>query len=85
MDEADNQVNYLEHKEAKNNQSKEQEKRIQKNEESISNLCNDFKQYNICIRQVLEGKEKEQEIGNLFEKIVKENRYASLGSTESPK
>ena len=73
MDEAKNQINDLEHKEAKNNQSKEQEKRIQNNEESISNLCNDFKQYNICIRQVLEGKEKEQEIGNLFEKIMTEN------------
>ena len=40
-----------------------------------------------------EGEEKEQEIGNLFEKIMKENflnfgernRHASPGSTESPK
>ena len=39
-----------------------------------------------------EGEEKEQEIGNLFEKIMKENfpnlvkeTHASPGSTESPK
>ena len=40
-----------------------------------------------------EGEEKEQETGNLFEKIMKENfpkfgegnRYASQGNTESPK
>ena len=43
--------------------------------------------------QVPEEEEKEQEIGNLFEKImkenfpnlVKENRHRSPGSTESPK
>ena len=38
MDEAENQINDLEHKEAHNNQSEQQEKRIQKNEDSISNL-----------------------------------------------
>ena len=32
-DEAENQINELEHKEAKNNQSEQEEKRIQKNEE----------------------------------------------------
>ena len=36
MDEADNQSNDLKHKEGKNNQSEQQEKRIQKNEDSIS-------------------------------------------------
>ena len=36
VDETDNQINDLEHKEAKNNQSEqEEEKRIQKNEDSI--------------------------------------------------
>ena len=39
MDEAENQINDSEHKEAKNNQSKQQEeKRIQKNEDSINSL-----------------------------------------------
>ena len=39
VDRAENQMYYLEHKEAKNKQSEQQEeKRIQKNEESISSL-----------------------------------------------
>ena len=44
-----------------------------KTEESVSSLWDNFKQSNICITGVLEGEEKEQEIGNLFEKIMKEN------------
>ena len=36
VDEAENQINYLEHKEAKN--QSEEEKRIQKKEDSISGL-----------------------------------------------
>ena len=36
VDEDENQINDLEHKEAKNNQSEQQEDRIQKNEDSIS-------------------------------------------------
>ena len=39
VDEAENQINDMEHKEAKRNQSEQQEeKRIQKNEDSISSL-----------------------------------------------
>ena len=38
VDEAENQINDLEHKEAHNNQSEQQEKRIQKNEDSINIL-----------------------------------------------
>ena len=58
----------------KNNQSEQQEeKRIKKeNEDSISSLWDNFKPSNICIIGVPEGEEKEQEIGNLFEKIMKE-------------
>ena len=93
VDEAKNQVNDLEHKEVKNNQSEqEEEKRIQKNEDSISSFWDNFKKSNIHIIGAPEGEEKEQENGNLFEKIVKENfpngqgnRHASSGSTESPK
>ena len=72
--EAKSQINDLEHKEAKNNHSEQQaEQRISKNEDSISSLWDNFKSSNICIIGVPEGEEKEQEIGNLFEKIVKEN------------
>ena len=64
----------MEHKEAKNNQSQQQEeKRIQKNKDSVSSLWDNFKQSNILLIGVPEGEEMEQEIGNLFEKIMKEN------------
>ena len=72
--EAKNQITDLEHKEAKSNQSEqEEEKRIQKNEDSISSLWDNFKRSSILVIWVPEGKEKEQENGNLFEKIMKEN------------
>ena len=48
-------------------------KKIQKKEDSISSLSDKFKRSNICIIGMPEGEEKEQEIGNLFEKMVKEN------------
>ena len=72
MDEAKNQINDLEHKEVKNNQSEQGEKRIQENKDSVSSLWDSFKKYNICIIGVSEGEDKKQEIGNLFEKIMKE-------------
>ena len=52
---AENQINDLEHKETKNNQS-EQEKRIQKDKNSVSSLWDNFKSFNICIIGVSEGK-----------------------------
>ena len=73
MDEVDNQINDLEHKEAKNNQSEQEEKRIKKNEDTVSSLWDNFKRANIRIKEVPEGEQKEQEIRNLFEKIMKEN------------
>ena len=74
MDETENQINDLEHKEAKNNQSEqEEEKRILKNADSVSSLWDNFKYSNLCIIGVPEGEKKEQEIGNLFEKIMKGN------------
>ena len=48
-------------------------KKVQKNEDSVSSLWDNFKRSNIHVTGVPEGKEKEQEIGNLFEKIMKEN------------
>ena len=69
MDEAENQINDLEHKEAKNNQSEQQEeKRIHNNKDSVSSLWDNFKRSNIGCIGVPEGEEKEQDIGNLFEK-----------------
>ena len=68
VDEAKNQINDLQHKEAKNNQSEQQEKRILKKEDSISSLWDNFKQSNIHIIGVPEVEKKEQNIGNLFEK-----------------
>ena len=70
MDEAENQINDVEHKEVKNNQSEQEEKRIRKNEDSVSSLWDNFKRPNILIIGALKGEEKEQETGNLFEKIM---------------
>ena len=66
VDEAKNQINDLEHKEAKNNHAERQEeKRIPKNEDNVSSLWDNFKRSNILIIGVSEGEEIEQEIGNL--------------------
>ena len=73
VDEAENKISNLEHKEAKNNQSEQkEEKRIQENEDSKSSPSDNLKRSNVCIIGVPE-EEKEQEIGNLFEKIMREN------------
>ena len=72
VDEAENQINDLEHMEGKNNQSEQQkEKRIPKTEDSVSSLWDNFKKSNMI--GMPEEEKKEQEIGNLFEKIMKEN------------
>ena len=51
----------------------EEEKRIWKNEDTVRSLWDNFKYFNIPIIGVPEGEKKEQEIGNLFEKTVREN------------
>ena len=90
---AENQISNLEYKEAKNNQSKQkEEKRVQNKEDSVRSLWDNFKSTNICMMESLEGEQKEQEIGNVFEKNIgrklpslgEGNRYISLGSAESP-
>ena len=53
------------------NRMKKQE--FKKNEERLSNLQDIFKHSKIQIIGVPEGEEKEQEIENVFEKIMKEN------------
>ena len=63
VDEDENQINDLEHKEAKPHQSEqEEEKRIHKNEDSGRNLWDNFKHSNICIIGVPEGEEKSKKL-----------------------
>ena len=54
------------------NQNKKRSKK-KKKEDIVSSLWDNFKHSNILAIWVPEGEEKEQEIGNLFEKIMKEN------------
>ena len=68
------QINDLEQKEGINIQPEHNEEtRIQKNEERLRNLQDNFKHSNNQIIGVPEGEEEEQEIENLFEQIMKEN------------
>ena len=64
-------MNSLEQKEQINiQQEQNEETRIQKNEERLRNLQDNFKRSNIQIIGVPEGEEEEQEMENLFEKIM---------------
>ena len=68
------QVNNLEQKEEINIRLQQKEEtRIQKNEERLGNLWDNFKHFNIWIIGVPEREEEEQEIENFFEKKMKEN------------
>ena len=71
------QINVLEQKEERHFQPEQNEemrnKKIKKNEESLRNIQDIFKRSSIWIIGVPEGVEEEQEIENLFEKIMKEN------------
>ena len=74
MDETENHINDLEHKEEKDIQSVQQVgKRIQKIEVSVRSPWDNCKHSNICIIGVPEREGKEQKIRNLSEKIMKEN------------
>ena len=67
-------INNLEQKKEINIQPEQNEEtRIQKNEERLRNLLDNFKHSNIRIIGVPEGEEEEQGIENLFQKIMKEN------------
>ena len=66
-------INDLEHKEEISIQPEQQEEKIiLKNEDSIRSFWNISKHTNIQIIEMPEGKEEEQEIENLFGKIMKE-------------
>ena len=72
--ETETQINSLEQKEEIYIQPEQNEKtRIRKNEERLRNLQDILKRSNIRIIGVPEGEEEEQEIENLFEKIMKKN------------
>ena len=65
------QINGLEQKEEINIQPEQNEEtRIQNNEERFRNFYDSFKRSNIKIIGVPEGEEEDQEIENLFEKIM---------------
>ena len=64
------QINSVDQKEERNIQpEKNEETRIQKNEERLRNLQDILKRSNIRIIGVPEGEEQEQEVENLFENI----------------
>ena len=68
------QINDLEQKEEISiHPEQNEETRIQKNEERLRNLWDNFKHSNIWIIGVPKGEEEEQEVENLFEKIMKED------------
>ena len=67
-------INDLEQKKEINIQPEQnKETRMQKNEERLRNLWDNFECFNIRIIGVPEGEEQEQEAENLFENIMKKN------------
>ena len=76
-------INDLEQKEERNIwPEKNEETRIQKNEERLRKLQDILKRSNIQIIGVPEGEEGEQEIENLFEQIMKENFHNLAKETD---
>ena len=68
------QINGVDQKQGRNIQpEKNEETRIQKNEERLRNLQDIWKRSNIWIIGVPEGEEEEQKIEKLVEQIMKEN------------
>ena len=68
------QINNLDHKAEIHIQPEQNEEtRIQKTEERLRSLRENFKHSNIWIIGVPEGEEEEHKTENLFEKIMKEN------------
>ena len=74
VDEAENQINDLEHKEGKKVQfGTIRRKKNPKTKDRLRSIWHNFKCTNIQITGLPEGVGKGQEIENLFEKIMKEN------------
>ena len=68
-----NQISNLQYKKPKNTYSEQKKTESKKNEDSVRSLWDNFKSTNIHIIGVPEGEEEEEQIGKLFEKIMKEN------------
>ena len=69
MDEAENQISDFEHKEKENTQSEqEEEKRIQKNKDSVRSLWDNFKCTNICIMGCWKEKRESKTLETYMEK-----------------
>ena len=60
------------------NQNRMKKQECKNNEERLRNLCDNFKHSNLWTTGMPEGEEKEQDIENLFENIMKEN-FPNLG------
>ena len=74
LDEAEDWISRLEDMVDKNTQKEqEKKKRLRKNEEGLREMQDNIKCNNICIIGIPEGKEEEQGIENLFEKVLMEN------------
>ena len=74
LDEAEDRISELDDKVEKNTQKEqEKEKRLRKSEEEIREMQDNMKRNNIRIIGIPEGKEKEQGIENLFEKVMMKN------------
>ena len=70
-DEGENQINIWNIRKQKTTNCNKNKKESKENEDSVSSLWDNFKRSNICITGVPEREEKEQEVGNLSEKIIK--------------
>ena len=74
IDGAEDQISELEDKVEKDSpKEQEKEKRLRKNKEELRELEDNMKRNNIHIIGIPEKEEKEQEIENLFEKVMVEN------------
>ena len=74
LDEVEDRISELEEKVEKNTQKEqEKEQRLRKKEEVLIKLQDTMKHNNICIKGLKEGEEEEQEIENLFEKVMVES------------
>ena len=92
LDEAEDRISKLEDEVEKNTQKEqEKEKRLRENKEVLREMQDNMKRNNICIIGIPEGEEEEQEIENLFEKVMMENfpnlmreKVTQIQETQSP-
>ena len=74
LDEADHQISELEDNVERKTQAEQQNvKRLKKNKDCFREFQENMKHNNIHIIAISEGKEKEQGLENMFEKILTEN------------